>query len=45
MISSNSKEILYSQLNILLEYIENNDQNTAKEFLTDLISKVYYDQL
>jgi hypothetical protein len=45
MISSNSKEILYSQLNILLEYMENNDQNTAKEFLADLISKVYYDQL
>jgi uncharacterized protein (DUF2164 family) len=36
------KEKLYNELNVLLDMIDN---KIAKEYLIDLINKIYYNQL
>jgi|TARA_B110000259_G_scaffold157653_1_gene179656 hypothetical protein len=43
--NKDKKEYLYNELNIILEYLDNGDNNMAAVQLEGLINELKYDQL
>tara|TARA_R110000737_G_scaffold129565_1_gene161834 strand:- start:718 stop:879 length:162 start_codon:yes stop_codon:yes gene_type:complete len=45
LMDKDKKEYLYNELNIILEYLDNGDNNLAAVQLEGLINELKYDQL